>query len=134
MTSKNSEKDLSPRKTPSEEAEEPRFECSTTTNDTSDNDDRKSISEYVEVVLKEVGLIQPPEQTGTTLGAFKRNDNEELRASWSEYEGHPFLNLRVWSRDHQGQWWPVKGKGLNIKVRELRFLAEMLSKAAKLVE
>jgi len=60
-----------------------------------------------------------PVDTGKRLATIPRGDAEELRVSWAEYEGRPFLSLRVWKKDSSGSWWPDKAKGLTVRVREL---------------
>jgi hypothetical protein len=74
----------------------------------------------------------PPEDTGRRLATCPRGHGEELRISWCEYEGNPYLNLRIWKRDQfQRGWWPDK-RGLAIRVRELPDLAEALAAALDL--
>ena len=74
----------------------------------------------------------PPEDTGQRLATRPRGKDEELRISWCEYEGNPYLNLRIWKCDrfHRG-WWPDK-RGIAIRVRELPDLAEALAAALDL--
>lgn len=42
----------------------------------------------------------------------------ELRIIFSEFKGHPFLNVREWFLSDDGNWYPTK-KGVSIKMREL---------------
>ena len=70
-----------------------------------------------------------PVDNGKRLATIARGDSEELRVSWSEYEGRPFLNLRVWKRDSGGAWWPDKAKGLSVRVRELADFVEGVAAA-----
>jgi hypothetical protein len=49
---------------------------------------------------------------------------EELRLMLRSYEGHPFLDLRVWYRAG-AEWRPTK-KGTSIKLTELRGLVVAL--------
>lgn len=77
---------------------------------------------------------QPPQETGERLATLPRGDREELRVSWDVFRGgdgqeRPFLSLRVWQRDADGGWWPVKGKGIAIRVRELAGVGEGIIKA-----
>jgi hypothetical protein len=74
----------------------------------------------------------PPEDTGRRLATCPRGKDEELRISWCEYEGNPYLNLRIWKCDryHRG-WWPDR-RGIAIRVRELPDLAEALAAALDL--
>ena len=74
------------------------------------------------------GRIAPIEQ-GERLATVSRGDSEELRFSWSEYNGRPFLNIRLWNRDVSGQWWPTKDKGIAIRRHELADLAEAVAGA-----
>jgi hypothetical protein len=74
----------------------------------------------------------PPEDTGRRLATCPRGKDEELRISWCEYEGNPYLNLRIWKCDRfQRGWWPDK-RGIAIRVRELPDLAEALATALDL--
>ena len=74
------------------------------------------------------GRTAPIEQ-GERLATASRGDSEELRFSWSEYNGRPFLNIRLWNRDVSGQWWPTKDKGIAIRRHELPDLAEAVAGA-----
>lgn len=71
----------------------------------------------------------PPADTGKRLATIQRGDDEELRVSWAEYEGRPFLSLRVWKRDRSGSWWPDKARGLTVRVRELAAFVEGVAAA-----
>jgi hypothetical protein len=74
----------------------------------------------------------PPEDTGRRLATCPRGKDEELRISWCEYEGNPYLNIRIWKCDrYQRGWWPDK-RGIAIRVRELPDLAEALAAALDL--
>ena len=74
----------------------------------------------------------PPEDTGRRLATCPRGKNEKLRISWCEYEGNPYLNLRIWKCDRFPRgWWPDK-RGIAIWVRELPDLAEALAAALDL--
>lgn len=69
---------------------------------------------------------RPPQETGRRLATFPRGDGVELRVSLAEYQGRPYVALRVWERGQDGQWWPVRGKGCSVRVAEARELAEAL--------
>ncbi len=60
-----------------------------------------------------------PEENGERLATIPRSEGEELRLNWSEYNGHHFLNIRLWAQGDDGTWWPQKDKGLTVRVREL---------------
>lgn len=66
------------------------------------------------------------------LATFDRSfdgTHEELRVTVSEYQGHKFINLRVFFQSKDGQWLPSK-KGLGLKKKEIAGLIEALRKGA----
>lgn len=70
----------------------------------------------------------PPQDTGIRLATFPRPEGE-LRFTWNIYEGSPFLRFQLWIKGEDGSFWPVKGQGLTIKVKELPDLAEGIQRA-----
>ena len=72
----------------------------------------------------------PPQETGDRLATFERHGGEELRVTLAEFNGHPFVSLRVWAPGPDGQLWPVRGKGVSVKLREVAGLAEALAAVA----
>ena len=75
----------------------------------------------------------PPQDLGHRLLTLPRGQNEELRLSLDAYEGHPFLNIRIWIRDADARgWWPSK-RGVTLKLRELADVAEALAEALDLM-
>ena len=63
---------------------------------------------------------QAPNDEGVSLGTFARGDGgEELRVSVKSYENHPYVSVRLWSRDDRGDWWPAKNKGISIRLAEV---------------
>ncbi len=70
-----------------------------------------------------------PEENGERLATIPRSEGEELRLNWSEYNGHHFLNIRLWAQGDDGTWWPQKDKGLTVRVRELPDFAEGMAAA-----
>jgi hypothetical protein len=76
----------------------------------------------------------PPGETGRRISTIPRGDNEELRISWDEFNSHPYLSLRLWTRDRQGRWWPDARRGLSIRLRELEDVRTALDAAVVLVE
>lgn len=72
----------------------------------------------------------PPQENGDRLATFERHGGEELRVSLAEFNGHPFVSLRVWAPSQDGQLWPVRGKGVSVKLREVAGLAEALAAVA----
>ena len=70
-----------------------------------------------------------PLEQGERLATASRGDSEELRFTWTEYKGKPFLSLRLWTRGTDDQWWPDKTKGIAIRRHELADLAEAVAGA-----
>ncbi len=71
-----------------------------------------------------------PQESGERVATFQRHGGEELRVSLAEFNGFKFLSLRVWAPGQDGQLWPVRGKGLAIKLREVAGLADVLTDVA----
>ena len=69
---------------------------------------------------------QPPAEQGKRLASLNRGEGVELRVTLAEYEGRPYLSLRVWERGRDGKHWPVKGKGVSVRLSEARTVAEAL--------
>ncbi|AFS52660.1 hypothetical protein [Leptospirillum ferriphilum] len=70
----------------------------------------------------------PPQDTGIRLATLPRPEGE-WRLSWNVFEDRPYLRLQLWSKGEDGSFWPVKGQGLTIKLRELPNLAEGIQRA-----
>lgn len=80
-------------------------------------------------------LDTAPVEQGQRLAAIPRNrGDEELRIDLSEFNGRPYVSLRVWGKDQQGQWWPVKGKGLSVRLHEIEETIFALERARATVE
>lgn len=65
---------------------------------------------------------RPPEPKGTLLASIPRRSGaveQELRIALDEYEGHPYVAIRLWERNPEGDLWPVKGKGISVRIGEL---------------
>lgn len=79
----------------------------------------------------------PPPPTGTLIASFPRPSREgqdcELRLVLDEYQGHPYLSLRVWQRDHAGAFWPTR-KGVSVRLSEAEGVAAALVQALGRVE
>jgi hypothetical protein len=69
---------------------------------------------------------KPPVDQGKRLATFPRGKGREFRVSLSQYEGHPYVDLRLWEQNRAGDWWPVKGKGTTVRLSELPELVEAL--------
>ena len=78
----------------------------------------------------------PPAPSGREIAVFERpgkgrGPDTELRVDLAEYMGYPFINLRVWSKGPDGAWFPTR-KGLSVKIRETKNLADSLMEALRL--
>jgi len=73
-----------------------------------------------------------PVENGERLATIPRRDGDELRLCWAEYNGHNFLNVRVWHKDDNGTSFPYRDKGLTVRLAELDDFAEGIEKAVKL--
>ena len=64
-----------------------------------------------------------PQDEGLKLATIRRGDKEELRLRWKTFEGKPYVELRLWTRQEEGaDWWPTK-KGCTVRLGELPDLA-----------
>jgi hypothetical protein len=79
----------------------------------------------------------PPEPQGRLLFAGPRRgpngEAQELRLYLDEYQGKPYVSVRVWQRDWQGGWWPLKDKGTSIRLGEAEGIIDGLQDALDLV-
>jgi len=76
----------------------------------------------------------PPVENGRRIGTIERSADEQIRVNWSEYEGKPFLSIRMWKRGDDGQWWPDGKRGMSVRIRELPDLAAAIAEALDLAE
>lgn len=79
-----------------------------------------------------------PREMGRRLASIprvKRNaPDEELRISLDEYEGHPYVSVRLFARDtRSGEWFPTR-KGCSVRIAECEAVASALRKAVGIVE
>lgn len=65
---------------------------------------------------------------GRILARLPRHDGTELRVSLHTYQGKPFARVAVWQSSAPDAW-PVKGKGVAVKVREIPSVAAALADA-----
>jgi len=70
-----------------------------------------------------------PVENGARLATIPRRDGDELRLCWAEYNGHNFLNVRVWHKDDNGTSFPYRDKGLTVRLAELDAFAVGVQKA-----
>jgi hypothetical protein len=66
------------------------------------------------------------------LATVSRGPTEQLRLVWREHNGSPFVDVRIWSRDARGRFWPDPRRGLSVRPRELKAVAEAIEKAREL--
>jgi hypothetical protein len=57
---------------------------------------------------------------------------ERLQVALKEYEGHQYLDLRIWWRKENGAWLPSK-RGITIRARELADVMRVLADAGRLL-
>ncbi|KGA94452.1 hypothetical protein LptCag_1215 [Leptospirillum ferriphilum] len=91
------------------------------------NDLQQKASELRSTLPKTGGGTAPVDQ-GIRLATFQRPEGE-LRLTWNTYEGRPYIRFQLWSKGEDGSFWPVKGQGFTIKIKELPDLAEGVSRA-----
>jgi len=75
------------------------------------------------------GQSAAPIETGERIGTIDRSETEQLRIVWAEYNGSPYVGVRLWTRDRRGHWFPDAKRGLAIRTRELGKLAEAIGVA-----
>ena len=80
------------------------------------------------------GDRQRPAENGRRIGTIERSADEQIRVNWSEFEGKPFVSLRLWRRGDDGGWWPDGKRGMSVRIRELPDLAAAIAEALDLAE
>jgi hypothetical protein len=76
----------------------------------------------------------PPEQGRRLLEIPRPKDDEEIRISWAEYEGHPYPAIRFWCKGDDGQFWPDEHRGFGVRLREIPDVAEAIAEALELAD
>ncbi len=79
----------------------------------------------------------PPAEQGRRLATFDRkglgDERAELRVSIDEYQGHPYISVRVWTYDARVDgWWPSR-KGVSVRLSEAEGVAAALTEAIERV-
>jgi len=59
---------------------------------------------------------------------------DELRVELAEFQGNPYLSLRIWRRNSQAQFWPQQGKGISIRLREAEDVADALRAGLRMAD
>lgn len=68
----------------------------------------------------------PPAENGKRLLTLSRGDGAELRINLAEFQGRPFISIRLWEKNPSGEWWPTKGRGGSIRMGEIQSVIEAL--------
>lgn len=79
--------------------------------------------------MSRTAATPPSPAEGRRLATLRRGKDGELRLTWEESAGHPFLRLRVWARTEWGLG-PTR-KAMTIRMKELPELLEGLLAAAE---
>jgi Transcriptional Coactivator p15 (PC4) len=72
---------------------------------------------------------EPPQDSGERLAVYPRGKDQEMRISLSEYNGNPYVSMRLWERGRDGAWWPTR-KGCSIRLGECADVAAVLQSVA----
>jgi hypothetical protein len=56
-----------------------------------------------------------------------------MRITLAEYQGKPFISLRVWERGENGQLWPMRGKGCSLRMSEVEDVIDALMRVEDMV-
>jgi hypothetical protein len=70
-------------------------------------------------------LPSPTDEQGRRLATLQRGDGREMRINLSEYQGHEYISMRLWERNHENQWWPTR-RGCSVRLKEVPTLIEAL--------
>lgn len=62
------------------------------------------------------------------IATIDRRDGEQVRVQWGEFNGVPFLDLRLYFRDPSGDWRPTR-KGITVRPDQLDELASAINAA-----
>jgi hypothetical protein len=77
---------------------------------------------------------ESPVEQGKCIAAMKRlagnpgQTDKQLRVTICEFNGHPYIGLRVWFQRDDNQWFPSK-QGCTIRVGEIDDMIAALQKA-----
>lgn len=93
---------------------------------------------YADQAARQAPAAETPRETGRRLVALPRSrrggPDEELRVSLDEYQGHPYISVRLWTQDaRSGAWWPSK-KGVSVRLAEAEDVADALREALRVAD
>jgi hypothetical protein len=74
------------------------------------------------------------EERGERLATFPRGDDQELRVTLDEYNGHAFVSLRIWEQGRDGDWWPMKNRECSIRLSEVEGMISALCQVERIIE
>jgi hypothetical protein len=80
---------------------------------------------------EEPAAPSPPEDRGQRLATLARGQDEEFRVNLDEYQGRPYVSLRLWQRSQDGNFWPTR-KGCSVRIGELPDVIAALQRAEEL--
>lgn len=76
------------------------------------------------------GSLLPAVSTQAPSLRIERSDGTELHLDLCEFNGHPYVNVRVFFRGEDGAWYPTR-KGVSLRLRELGRVAATLGELAR---
>lgn len=76
----------------------------------------------------------PPADDGLRLACLERGEDEQLRITWAEYKGRPYVSLQVWTQDRRGRWWPDRRRSVSIRIRELTRVSKAIFEAMNIAD
>lgn len=88
----------------------------------------KATIEALRTAMSRTTATSPTFQEGRRLATIRRGRDGEMRLTFEENQGHPYLRLRLWAWTDWGLS-PTK-KALTIRAKELPLLLEGLLAAA----
>lgn len=59
---------------------------------------------------------------------------EEFRVALEYYNGNPYINLRVFERGNDGNFYPVKNKGCSVRLSEAQQVSDAIMEALELAD
>lgn len=89
-----------------------------------DNEKAKAVVDTFRASMKPKGEWVEPDP-GKVLVSCERQDGSELRVSLKEYQGKPWVDVRIWQAAEGEKTIPTK-KGVGIRTRELPDVVEAL--------
>jgi hypothetical protein len=79
--------------------------------------------------------LPAPAENGVRLATFPRVDGQqlrELRVNYASFNGHPYVNLRMWYQLPDGRYVPHGLAGVTVRLRELEVFHAAITHALEL--